>query len=87
MSKRRNWLVGVPLALVCWIIITLVVGILAGCESRNNDYLAIRFSEFNDDVQAVLEDCLADPNACRPTLELMAAETAVWAEIWTDPNL
>ena len=86
--KAGNWVVAIILALACWIVSVLIIGIiLAGCAPRHDPYLAVRFEAFNDSVQDGLADCLADPNACRPTLELMAGELEVWTEIYTDPNL
>ena len=89
-ANRDGWWIhkikiGVVIILI--LIAVAVVVAIAGCAPNHNDYLAARFEEFNADVQAGLEDCRADPNACKPTLELMAAETAVWAEILADPNL
>jgi len=86
--KARNWLVGLALAVICWFVLALIIGIvLAGCAPAHDEYLAVRFQAFNDSVQDGLADCRTDPNACRPTLELMAGELEVWTEILTDPNL
>lgn len=87
MKDRNKTVIGIVLALALWVVILLFLGLLTGCEQRYEEYLAVRFEAFNEAVQGGLEDCRADPNACRPTLELMAGELEIWTDIMTDPNL
>ncbi len=77
------------------IIIVLAVNVLlfaaiavVGCQAPMDNRLAPLFDQFNAAVQAGLADCKADPNACLPTLELVAAEVDKWNQVIgvADPN-
>ena len=87
-QKRTNKKVVLTMLVTvnAWVLIILMAGILGGCEQQYDDYMAVRFQAFNEAVQDGLADCQADPNACRPTLELMAAELDVWVDVIADPN-
>ena len=68
-------------------VVVLAIILLAGCAPTHDTYLATRFEAFNEDVQAGLADCVADPNECRRVLEWVAPETQRWSEVLGDPNL
>ncbi len=63
-----------------------VLLIAAGCAQLEADQ-ALMFRQFNADVQAGLADCKVAPNACEPTLELLAGELDKWAQLIADPSL
>jgi len=85
-----SWWGIISLGVGAFVVVCLLIGLIlavTGCAPNHDPYLAGRFEAFNYTVQEGLEDCRLDPNACAPTLELMAAELEVWTEILTDPNL
>lgn len=85
--KVRTWMVLFVGSMLFWCVVLALVGFVGGCAPSHNNYLAAQFAEFNSGVQDRLEDCLADPNACKPAFVIFAAELETWTEILADPNL
>ena len=75
-ESHTEWAFGIVVTVL--IILAAAGLLLGGCAPQAA--LSPLFQEFNQDVQAGLADCREDPNACEPTLELLAAEMAQWAE-------